>query len=285
MTSNLRIKFVTDSTCDIPPELVEHWNITVVPCYVNHAGKSYADDGVELVREDFYDRLPTLDPSPTTAAPPPAMTESLIKAAFQDADHLIIICVPAKLSAVYNSMRLGMADLPPDRVTLIDSGQTSMGLGWQVLAGVEVAAQTGDVAQVVEAINRVRAHQRVYAAIATMEFLRRSGRVSALVASLGTLLQIKPIISVEEGDILAPARVRTFKAATEKLVELIRAQTPLDRLAILHTNNLEGAEEVRKALGDAAPPDSLIVRVNPTVGVHIGPGCVGAATLNTNWKG
>lgn len=279
-----KIRFVTDSTCDIPQDLIKEWGITVVPCFVNYGGNSYADDGVELVRSEFYDLLPSLHPSPTTAAPPPDLAKSLIQPVFEEADHVIIICVPAKLSAVYNSMRLAISDLPPERVTLIDSGQLSMGMGWQVLVGAEVAQKTGDVQQVIAAIDRVREASQLYAAIATMEYLRRSGRVSSVVAGVGQLLQIKPVVQVVEGDVLSVARVRTFKSATAKLVELIRAEAPLDRLALLHINNPEGIEDLKQQLGDLLPPDVLVRDVTPTLGAHLGLGCLGAATLNSRWK-
>jgi DegV family protein with EDD domain len=284
MAIKKRIRCVTDSTCDLPQELIDKWQITVIPCFVNYQGMSYADDGVELVREVFYRQLASITPFPTTAAPPPAIAEPMIKAAFAEADHLIIVSVPAKLSAVYNTMRLAIADLPRDRVTLIDSGQLSMGQGLQVLVGAEVAEKTGDVRQVVDAIRRVRENQKVYAAVATMEFLRRSGRVSALIASLGTIFQVKPVIQVLDGEVLPAARIRTFNSALDKLVSLTRAEAPLDRLAIFHINNEAGAEEVIHRLEDVAPAEIIVGNIGPTIGAHLGPGSVGAATIRKNWR-
>src|SRR5690606_18014714 len=130
---------------------------------------SFADDGRELVREDFYSQLPSMRPAPTTAAPSPGMAKEVIDAAFEDADHVIIVSVASKLSGTYNAMRLGAAHLPQDRVTLIDSESVTLGLGWQVLIGAEVAEATGDVEQTVDAIRRVRQHANVYAALETME--------------------------------------------------------------------------------------------------------------------
>jgi DegV family protein with EDD domain len=284
MATRKRIRFVTDSTCDISQELIDRWQITVVPCFVNHGGMSYADDGVELVREDFYDQLPFMSPIPTTAAPPPAVVEPLVKAAFENADHLVIITVASRLSSVYNSLRLASAGLPPDRVTLVDSQQLSMGMGWQVLIGAEVAEATGDVRQVLDAVRRVRENQRVYCAVATLEFLRRSGRVNALFANLGTLFQIKPMIEVTEGQVLPVARIRTFHSALDKLVGMARAEAPLERLAIFHINNEAGAEEVNERLRDIAPPGTLVGRINPAIGVHLGPGSVGVGTVSKKWR-
>jgi DegV family protein with EDD domain len=279
-----KIRFVTDSVCDIPTELIKKWDIGVVPCYVNYDGKSFADDGIELNREEYFRNLHTFSTPPTTAAMPPAVAEKTLKEWFEGADHLIVITTPAKLSAINNSMRLGSADLPQDQVTIIDSGQLSMALGWQVLVGAEVAAQTGDVKETLRAIECVQRNQILYAGLATMEFLRRSGRVSWAQASIGALLQIKPVVQVIEGDVTSAARVRTFSRAIDTLVELAHKHAPLDKLAILHINNLEGAAELGARLKDIMPEDTITAGVGPTLGTHIGPGALGIAPVSLSWK-
>jgi DegV family protein with EDD domain len=266
-----KIRFVTDSVCDIPADMVRKWNIAVIPCFVNYDGLSFKDDGIELKREDFYRKLPAMKSMPTTAAMAPGLAEEVITRAYNESDHVFIITTPAKLSGIYNAMRLGSSKLDQQRITLIDS--------------CEVAAETGDVQKTHNAIMKVREGLRLYAALATMEFLRRSGRVSwatALVA--GTLLQIKPVLLVKDGDVSRVAAIRTFSKATEKLIELTREHAPLDKLAIIHTNNVEGAQELQKQLGDLAPRDTLIADVGPTLGVHIGPGAVGVVPVSASWK-
>jgi len=279
-----KIKFVTDSTCDIPPELVQKWGIGIVPAFVNYGGNSYADDGKELIREEFYARLPSMTETPKTAAMPPGLAEKIITETFEGADHLFILTAPAALSGIYNSMRLGASNLPPDRVTLIDSGTVTMALGWQLLIGAEVAAETGDVDKVKDAINRVRAHQKLYAGLATMEFLRRSGRVSWALAGIGALLQIKPMLEVKDSVVLPLARVRTFGRVVQELLSLTRAQAPLDKLAILHSNNPNGALDMQNQLVDIAPADTLIINITTVIGTHIGPGALGVALVNKGWR-
>jgi DegV family protein with EDD domain len=279
-----KIKFATDSTCDIPPELVQKYGIGIVPAFVNYGGKSYADDGKELIREDFYQLLPTMPETPTTAAPPPGLAEKVATETFKDADHLVILTAPAALSGIYNSMRLGIANLPQDRVTLIDSGTVTMALGWQILVGAEVAAETGDVDKVLDAINRVRAHQKLYAGLATMEFLRRSGRVSWALAGIGALLQIKPMLEVKDSAVLPLGRVRTFGKVVQELLTLTRAQVPLDKLAILHANNPEGARDMHTQLADIAPPDTLLINITTVIGTHTGPGALGVALVDKGWR-
>jgi len=278
------IRFVTDSTCDIPPELIAKWKIGIVPAFVNYGGKSYADDGVELDRQVYYNQMPTMTAQPTTSAPSPGLAEQIIQRTFEGADHLVMLCVPARLSGIYNALRLGAAGLPQDRVTLIDSGTLSMALGFQVLAGAEAAAQTGDLSEVLDAIERARANEKLYATAETMEYLRRSGRVGWAAASVGQLLQIKPIISATEGSVESVARVRTFARAVDKLVELVQEQTPLDRLALLHANNRDGALEIKSRLGSIAPTETYIINITPAIGTHIGPMALGVATLRKAWR-
>ncbi|MCA9906853.1 MAG: DegV family EDD domain-containing protein, partial [Anaerolineae bacterium] len=148
----------------------------------------------------------------------------------------------------------------------------------------ETAEATGDVAQVLDAIKRVRANQRLFAALDTLEYLKHSGRVGWASASIGALLQIKPILDVQDGEVKPYARVRTFKRAFEALVELAHQQAPLDRLGILHTDNEKGAQDLREALKDIAPEHTLILNITPTIGTHIGPGGLGIATVSQSWK-
>jgi DegV family protein with EDD domain len=279
-----KIRFVTDSTCDIPDHLVKKWNIEIVPSYINIGDESYADDGVQLDREDFYKRLPTMMPFPTTSAPSPGVAKQKIDAAFAEADHIIILTAPARLSAIYEAMRIGSSHLPQDRVTLIDSGSVTMALGYQVLIGAETAEQTGDVEQTIEAIRKVRPHCEMRALIMSLDNLRRSGRINLASAGIGMLLQIKPILTVDNGEVVVVSRVRTEKRAREELVEMLRAQAPLERLTLLHANNPEGLAWMREQVADIAPPEVFEVNVNPALGTHIGPQCLAFVTVNQNWR-
>jgi DegV family protein with EDD domain len=279
-----KIKFVTDSVADIPADMVEKWNITVVPAFVNYGDSSYADDGVALVREDYYAKLGSMRETPTTSAMPSELAREMATKAFEDADHLIILTTPAKLSGIYNSMRLGIADLPQSQITLMDSGQISLGMGWQVLLGAEVAAETGDVAKTLDTIKRVRDNQRLYAGLATLEFLRRSGRVGWAAANIGALLRITPVLKVVEGDVIPLERVRTFKRVIDKMEELIRAEAPIDRIAMLHINNEDSLNELRDRLSDVLPPDAITGTICPTIGTHTGPGTIGAALVKKGWR-
>ena len=278
-----RIRFVTDSTCDIPQDLVQKLGIFVSPVFVNYNDQSLADDGTHLVREEYYRQLPNIHPHPSTSAMSPGLAEEVIMKAAEDADHVVIITLPTQLSGVYNAMRLAAQKLPENKYTLIDAGNTSMGLGWQVVIGAETAAATdGDLTKVLEAMGRARENVRLYCALHTLEFIRRSGRVSWTQANIGALLQIKPIIQVDHGDVRNVARVRTFKRALDELCEKVREHMPIERLAILHANNLQDAHIFREMVADIAPPNVLIVDIAPALGTNIGPGGVGVALIKSS---
>lgn len=285
---SMKIRFVTDSASDIPQELVDQWNITVVPCYVNYGDQSYADDGVELVREEYYAQLGDMKEHPSTAAMPPGVAAEHIEPLLDEADHIVIISVPPTLSGIYNSMRLAMQQLnvPEDRFSLIDSGVVSLGMAFQVLAGAELAAETGDLQKTLDTVSKVRDNTTVYATIGSMEFLRRSGRVGWAAAGIAGLLNIKPVVEVKEGGVHARARVRTFSRALDKMVDLAREQAPVARLGLMHINNPDGMNDARERLADIMPPEANVITgmIGPTVGTHIGPGSVGVVTVKQGWR-
>ncbi len=283
MTSK-RIRITADSVCDLPKEVVSDLDIRVIPTYVNIGDKSILDDGVALIREEFYQQLPAMSSQPTSAAPSPGDAEQFYRQSLEDADHLISIHIPKNLSGVYNTMRLGAQAVDGERISLVDSLQLSMGIGMQVWVAAEMAQETDDVDEILAAIERVRQHSKLYAIIDTMEYMKRSGRVNTLVAGVGTFLKIKPIVTVWDGEISSHARVRTWSRAEVKLRELAQAEVPLDRLAILHIANREGAEKFLDSIRDIAPEKTIISEVTPTLGTHIGPGSLGITTLSKNWR-
>ena len=284
MTSS-SIGIVADSVCDLPAELVASLNVQIIPTYVNIGSESVPDDGKSLNRERFYHDLPSMRLLPSTAAPSPGDAEALYRRILDNgAGHIVSIHVPETLSGTLNAMRLGAEAVGPERITLVDSQQLTFGIGFQVWAAAELAAAGASLECILDTIERIRRHTRVYAIIDTMEYLRRSGRVNGLVASIGGLLKIKPIVSVGNGDVSSIARLRTWSRAEQRLRSLTLEQAPLERLAVLHIANSTGAQRFREGICDIAPSDTLIIETTPTLGTHVGPGSVGVATLNRDWR-
>jgi DegV family protein with EDD domain len=174
---------------------------------------------------------------------------------------------------------LAAQQVDPGRVTVYDSGSVSMGLGWQLAAAAEVAERGAPPQEIIQVAESVRSRIKVLAMIDTLEFLRKGGRVSYVVAGLGTLLQIKPIIDVAEGVVNTAQRQRTTGRALQALVDMTLGFGRLDRLAVLHSANEKGAEDLRGRLAAVAPQDSILIEVTPAIGVHTGPGCLGVALV------
>lgn len=284
MTSS-RIRIAADSVCDLPPGLVASLGVSIIPTYVNIGGESIADDGVVLNRERYYRELPSLAEQPKTAAPSPGDAAEFFQRILADgAEHIVSIHVPAALSGTLNAMRLGAESVGKDKITLVDSLQLTFGIGLQVWAAAELAQAGAELNAILDRIQSVREFCKVYAIIDTLEYLRRSGRVNALVASVGGLLRIKPVIRVDRGEIESIGRLRAWSRAEQRLRELTAAEAPLDRLAVLHIANRAGAERFLDSIQDIAPSDTLVIETTPTLGTHIGPGSIGVATLNRNWR-
>ncbi|MBX3061715.1 MAG: DegV family protein [Anaerolineae bacterium] len=272
-----KVGLVVDSTTDLPQEWLDKWQIVVTPAFINWGSESYPDDGVAFTKAEFYQRLATSPDLPRTSAMPPGLAQEAIKLQLERYEHVVVIGVASQFSSIYNTLKLAAQQIDPNRTTAYDSGSVSMGLGWQVAAGAEVAADGGTPDQVLAAMRSTRERVKLYAAIDTLEFLRRGGRVSTLVAGLGTLLQIKPIIDVHEGEVHTFQRQRTTSRAIAALVEAASAYGPLEKLAVLHSVNYEGAEDLQQRLSAVAPADTIIVEVTPAIGVHVGPKCLGVS--------
>jgi DegV family protein with EDD domain len=276
----MKLGLVTDSTSDLPPYLIEQYGLEVVPSILVLEGREYAD-GQGISREEFYRRLPDFKTSPTTASPSigsfQERYERLLKAG---AEQVLSIHAPAGLSGIFNAARLA-AQAFDGRVTVVDSLSLSLGLGFQVLAAAEAAEAGLEAALAARASTRSRT--RLLAALDTLEYVRRSGRVPALVARLGSLLRIKPLVEVADGQVKPIGAVRTAGQADASLMGSIQSMGKLGRLAILHTGAEPRArgflDQLMREIGPSLPRDILLVNVTTVIGTHAGPGGLGFAAV------
>jgi DegV family protein with EDD domain len=278
----MRIGLVTDSACDLPADLVERYKIEVAPSILVLDGQSYLD-GVEITRETFYTRLPALRSTPTTAAPAQAIFAGYYrKLLAQGCEHVIGIFTAEKLTSISNIARSAAVEFF-ESVNVIESGSLSLGIGYQVLAAAEAIEQGLALPVVLTAIQSTRERLHIYAALDTIEYLRRSGRVPQAVATLGGLLSIKPVVELREGVVRAMGVPRTTRQATEKLYSLLVGLGRLERLSILHTNAEKRAnqflERLTSDLGAGLPADVRIVNVTTVIGTHVGPNGLGLAVV------
>ncbi len=264
------IRVVADSNCDLPPELVARYNILIIPSLLILAGQPLRD-GVDIPRAEFYRRLPQLKPLPTTAAPAAGAFEAAFRSCGDD--PIVCLTVAAAFSAIYSAARLG-AEPFGEQVSLVDSGQISMALGWQVLAAAEAAHAGAPLAEVLARVKAVQKCVRLYAALDTLEYLRRGGRASLVSALVGELLQIKPILEVKAGQAVILARVRTQSKARAELAARVEALGPLARLAVLHTACEDRARALAARLAPRTAEPPLITEATAVLGTHVGPGAL-----------
>lgn len=278
-----RVRIVTDSTSDLPPEVAARLRISVVPAYVQIGNRSYRDEPSSggLSREEFYAQLPTMQAVPTTSVPPAHEFATAYRNLVGEADEVIAIVVSASLSGMYNVAHLGAQEMPELKVHVVDSGQVTMGLGWMAIAAAEAAADGQSAQEILALVEDIKPRVRVFAMLDTLEYLRRSGRVSWARAKAAQILCIKPIVEVLLSKVRDLGRTRTRHRAIERLVELTRALGPLERLAILHTYAPE-LEDLRRRLADLCSPSHLLtVAVTTIIGTHVGPRGLGVAAVTT----
>jgi len=275
----MSVRIVTDSTCDLPPETIAKYGICVLPLYIN-VGEHGFLDGIDITREEFYKKLPMFSVHPTTAVPSPLKFRALYNAfANEGATDVLSIHISGVLSAVVDIARVAAQETTSVPVTVFDSQQLSLGTGFLVETAARMAAAGCSIAEILVTLNEQIQRSYVFAALDTLEFLKRSGRMNKYLAGLGALLQIKPIMTMYNGKPGAE-RVRTREHATNRLLELLQEVGALERLAIVHTHAPDRVSELRSLAVHLLPLDNiLIAEITPVIGAHIGPGAFGFAAV------
>jgi DegV family protein with EDD domain len=268
----MRTAVVTDSTSDIPYGLAQDHRIRVVPNIIVLDGQSIEDDQA-FSRREFYQKLPTMKQLPTTATASSGTYGKVYADLFEEGFEAILsIHASSQLSGIYNAASAA-AQAFPGRVKVVDSQQVSLGLGFQALAAAEAAAAGLPFDGILESVDRLRPKVRLFAMLDTMEYVRRSGRVSWAQAGLGSLLQIKLFIEVRDGSVRRAGEARTRRKGLARLHEILVGLGKPERLAILHTNADDDASWLLKSLDLEFSP--LIVNVTTVIGTHVGPNALG----------
>jgi DegV family protein with EDD domain len=282
-----KVGILTDSTCDLPPQVAERLGIAVVPAYVQVGNHSYRDEpnpSHGLSREEFYSQLSTMSDSPTTAVPPAHDFATAYRNLASETDEVIAIVISTNLSGMYNVASLGAQEVPEVRVHVIDSEQISIGAGWLVIAAAEAAAEGKGSPEILALVEDMKHRVHVYAMLDTLEYMRRSGRVSWARAKAAQMLRVKPIVEVHLGQVKDVGRTRTRSQAIDQLVEFVCALGPLERLAFLHTYapDLDAFRHrlTERCVRSSLPELLLTVVVTTIIGAHIGPRALGVAAVS-----
>jgi len=274
------VRIVTDSSCDLPIEIVSRLGICVVPLYINVGSQGYLD-GIDITREEFYKKLQTLPENLTTAVPSPQKFRAMYDAlADEGANQVISIHISTSLSAIVNVAQVAAEETTSVPVTVFDSRQLSLGTGFLVETAASLAQAGCSVSEILGALNGQIKRTHVFAAIDTLQFLRRSGRMNSVLSAIGELFQIKPFLKMYDGKPGAE-RVRTRKHAMKRLAALLCEHGPFEKVALLHSDALDRAQALLQEVKDILPDGEIwLEQINPVLGAHLGPGVIGFACIS-----
>ncbi|HHY36751.1 MAG TPA: DegV family protein [Firmicutes bacterium] len=272
----MTIRIVCDSTADLPGHLVEEYGIHIVPLKV-HFGEEEYRDGVDITAGEFYQKLQTSPVLPTTSQPSPGeFVEVYRNLLEQGVDTIISIHISAQLSGTHHSAEVAKAMLPEADIEVIDSWQASTVLGVLVLEAARAARAGKSKEEILDLVRRLRERIRVFFMVDTLEYLQKGGRIGKAQAFLGSMLNIKPILTLEKGVIVPAAKVRGRAKAMEQLLAKMEAAIGTGRqrlMAMMHAANPEGMAELEEKARERWQPQEIIIStVGPVIGTHVGPG-------------
>jgi DegV family protein with EDD domain len=279
-----KVALVTDSTAYLPSNLLKAHNITVVPQVLIWGDETF-HDGVDILPDEFYRRLSTAKVMPTTSQVAIVTMKDTFEKLLAAGYDVLGVFISSKLSGTMQSaiQAKEMLSKAADKIAIVDSLSTAMAMGFHVLAAARAAESGAGLAECKKLAEEAQKHTGVYFVVDTLEFLRRGGRIGGAQALLGSALNIKPILMLEDGKIESVEKIRTRGKALDRLVEVVvekaSGQTPV-RLATLHANSEADAQSVLAvAAGKLNPVEKFLTSVSPVIGTHAGPGTVGLAYM------
>jgi DegV family protein with EDD domain len=276
---HMSVRIVTDSTADLPAKVIQELGITVIPLQVNFGTEVYRD-GVDLKPDEFYRKLVSSSVLPTTSVPPPGVFTEVYEKLGMNGDNVLSIHISSKLSGTYNSARLASKDLGKNRVEIIDSSSLSMGMGILVIVAARAARTGASLEEVVALVHRSMKHCYLVGLLDTLVYLQKGGRIGRARAFLGHVLNLKPLLTIRDGEVYPMDRVRTRHRALNKMLQLMLEHQPFDEVAVLHSAAPEEAEQVAEQLATFFPRERIhMSQFGPVLGTHIGPGAVGVGVL------
>ena len=274
------IAIITDTDSDLPNEIAAKYNIRQVPITV-HFGDEVLETGVDINNTQLFERIDREGELPTTAAPSPGKFAAAYKSAFEDdADSVICFCVSGEVSATYGAAVAACDEFPNRDISVIDTRSLSMAQGFMALAAAEAIEKGASKEQAIQIAKDMGSRTHLYASLSTLKYLAMSGRVGHLVAGMANVLNVKPILTIQEGKLELLERVRTKRKASARVIELAvqaAGDKPIERMAIIHITALDEAREFEAQLHTrmASCEDILYTELSAGLSVHAGAGLVG----------
>lgn len=271
----MTIKIVTDSTSDLPPELIKEMDITVVPAYVGFGNKTYKD-GVDISQDEVYHKMVTENIPATTSQPPPADFANAFKKLLKESDGIVSIQTTSKLSGLYSSAVQGK-DMAcgGNRIAVVDSLSTSMGLGLMTLLAARMARAGDSLSSIVEELRRTIPATHLWGLFDTLKYLLKGGRIGKAKAMLGSVLNIKPLLVMRDGEIHPLGFARNRAKGIERLINNVKSIANVQEIAVVHSTTPEDAQTIKERISAFFDKNSIYIsRLGPALGVHGGPGTI-----------
>ncbi len=274
------VKIITDSTSDIPESVVSDLDIEVVPLNI-HIGQDDFKHGVDIGTDEFYTKLLTGSQLPKTSQPSPGEFLDVYNKFLDKSDAIVSIHVTSKLSGTYNSAIQAKSELNTTKpIEIVDSATVSMALGLIVIRAAKLAKEGGTLEQVVKEIDECSRKSEVLVVLDTLDYLAKGGRIGKASALIGSILSVKPILTVADGVVDTFGKARTFTKAMNSLEEAIKGFTPVTDMSVFYSTDKNISDDMIGRLSGIVEADRLVVsRIGPTVGTYAGPKAIAVAVI------
>ncbi|MEL7625852.1 MAG: DegV family protein [Anaerolineaceae bacterium] len=278
-----KVAIVTDSTVAIPPSIAEEQRLTIVPLSVNWDGQTFLD-GIDIAPKEFYERLEHSKTMPTTSQPSAGAFAEVFQKLLDEGFDILCMVISSKISGTYDSAIQGAEGFPKDRLIVMNSLQASMPLAIMALMTSDAALKGASLLECKNLAADISDRIQTLFVVDTLEFLHRGGRIGAAARFLGTALNLKPILKLQNGAIQPLEKVRTFKKAIKRVFEIAESdlgkQGRIEFLGVLSANSPKLSEElVTEARERFKIKNEFVSEISPVVGTHTGPGTVGVVYL------
>jgi DegV family protein with EDD domain len=269
------IRIVTDSAADLPSQLAEELGITIVPLYVRFGEKVYRD-GVNISEDEFYQRLENTPVHPSTIQPGPQDFLEVYRKLSPDADGIVSIHISGKLSGTCNSALMAKGMLETEcPIEVIDSEVLTMSMGLLAIVAANMAKAGESLDKIVEAVKQDIPKIHLLALFDTLKYLLLGGRIGKAKALLGSILNVKPMLSLKDGEVVPAGQVRTRAKGIDKLFDFVKNAENIQDLAVAYSTTPDEAQNLAERIGSIFDREKIVIaRVGPTLGVHMGPGAL-----------
>ena len=269
----MTVRIVTDSSCDLPTELVQELGITVVPLYVRFGEEVYREQ-VDISLDEFYKRLEQGPIHPVTIQPSPQDFVTAYQKVASEADGIVSIHISSKLSGTFNSALEGKKLLEKDfPIEVVDSQIITVGLALICIAAAKMAKAGESLASVVEEVKQMLPNIHLLALLDTLKYLQKGGRIGKAKALLGSILNVKPMITLKEGEVVPAGQTRSRSKGIERLFSFVESTSNIEDLVIAYNTTPDEAQALAERLGSILTKEAVkVIRLGTTLGVHMGPG-------------